>query len=171
MDEGMICACCGNKISAETSPECDYCGYVNIAVMGNSAANEKGAAKHRKKILERLKNISVVSYEYGWKKEENEYAQLNKETLKLADGEQCDEKILWSTQEFGQIFDDEKITIEVSYKYDGKGWKVEKYELRPVKCDSFWHIGVEVNKQLKLTFYLGDDKHMSKGGEIAFIKR
>ncbi len=167
---GIICACCGHDISAETVPECDYCGYVNVGLIGKAAVDENKIMKYRKKIIEKLRDISIVSYQYGWNEKENKYMMLAQEEIKLMDGTQCDGTVFWAPQEFGQFFEDEEaITLELKYKYDGDERKL-KYPIKPIPCKSFWRIGAEINEHLKLVVYLGDEKQNSRGYEVSFIK-
>lgn len=169
MDSGIICACCGHSISVETLPECDYCGYINVGTLDGAAIDLDNAVSYRSDILKKLKNISVASYQYKWDKETLEYTQQARKEVKVADGVQCDQKIVWSTQEFGQSPDSlEPVVLEVKYRYDGEVRQI-RYPINPVPCESFWKVGVEVNAHLKMVFHLGDKKHTAQGDEIAFV--
>ena len=96
---------------------------------------------------------------------------LAEDELELADGEQCDGIIFWAPHKFGQVFEsDEGVTLEIKYIYDGKV-QTENYKLKPVQCESFWQVGVEVNEHLKLVFYLGNVKQYEHGGEVPFIRK
>lgn len=169
MDSGVVCGCCGHRISIKSLPECDYCGYLNVGTLDGTAADLDGAARHRAGVLKKLKHISVLSYRYKWDEEKLEYAQQSREAVKIADGEACDGKVVWSAQPFGQNPDSpEPLVLEVEYQYDGQNRRIP-YPIKPVRGEAFWNVGVEVDAHLKLALHLGDQKRIARGGEIAFV--
>lgn len=71
MDSGIICACCGYSISAETLPECGYCGYINVGMLedaslctDNGGPNwlDKWKKKYRKRQPAKQGEAQMISY-------------------------------------------------------------------------------------------------------------
>lgn len=170
MDSGIVCTCCGRSISIEALPACDYCGYINVGTLDDTAISRNDAVNYRNGILKKLENISVATYQYRWDEKSMEYAQQSRKELKLADGVQCDERIAWSAQEFAQSPDSAApLVLEITYQYDGEARQIQ-YPIKPVRGESFWRVGVEVNARLNMIFHLGDKKHIAQGGEIGFLR-
>ena len=160
------CVCCGNAISGQL---CGYCGFMNIAALDEEAADEikKEADVYRREVIDKLSDFSVVSYEYGWIEKDSKFDLISTKNVKIADGNDCVNGVFWSKDQFGQNLEGNNTSqqIEISYKYDGKKKKFN-CSLIPVQCDDFWHLGLEITKELKLMVYLGNSGKSAKSEPI-----
>lgn len=169
MTTDVICACCHHKIDEDSLPVCSYCGYLNSAYVGDCNQADADALKHRRDLIAKLKNISIVGYQYGWNEKAKKYEQLSKKEYKIADGADCDGKIVWSSLDFGQWWDEEEKTVpvELTFQY-GKNWTVTRKFL-PVESACFWHIGVGISEDMQLFIYFGDEHNYARSSGVDFV--
>lgn len=148
------CNCCSHEI---VGSKCTYCNYINVELLDDSGlhAEEERAEKYRKSLVKRLSDFSINAYSYKWNKKN---AQLNtgRTIVKIADGDSSYKSIVWSKESFGQNLDNEQKNrnVNVLYKIDG----IEKsldVKLETIKCDDFWKLGMMINPDLTVCFYLG----------------
>lgn len=162
MSDNTKCACCGNLLDGQ---KCAYCGFRNIASFDEDAETEntKDANNYRRGLIQRISDISIAGYQYGWKADKSVFDLLKTTKTKLADGMQCYGDIYWSDQDFGQtIRDDIKdCVLELEYAFNGEK-KSLKCNITPVKCDDFWHVGLKITDQLKLIVYLGREDNYAE---------
>lgn len=172
MEEKIPCACCGRAVDMDTFPTCGYCGYINIAVVGNTTRYDETIRTHRMAVVAKLTGISVVAYQYGWIEGEQRYGLLEKRELMLADGPACDRTVYWTGQSFGQGPGEggERLPIEIGYNYDGSRRRVTQ-ELQPPASDTYWDIGLEINEHLELVIHLGSKHSAAKSQPIPFIRK
>lgn len=166
MDEKILCACCNHEMDFESLPVCDRCGFINQIFIGDVDTTDKDARDHRRKLIAQLKDISIICYEYGWDDDNKVYAQLFKEEHKIADGPECDGKIVWASYEFGQWVDETEKTVpvELSFMCNGRKYSVTSKFL-PMKSDSFWHVGVTITTDMQLVICFGTKaKYASSSG-------
>lgn len=162
MNNSNTCICCGTPLEGQV---CKYCGYMNVIALDEDAEMEKvkKARGYRSRLIAKLSDFSIVSYQYGWKEEESKFGLLGTKMIRLADGKDCFREIFWTSPEFGQNPNSANIarSVELSYKFNGK-MKKAKCDINPVQCDSYWHIGLEITSKLRLIVYLGGKEKSAK---------
>lgn len=171
MEGKILCACCGRAVGMDTFPTCGYCGYINVAVVGDTTRYDEAVRRHRAALVAKLTDISVTAYQYGWMEAERSYGLLQKRDLVLADGPACDRTVYWTGQSFGQDpgGGGARLSIEIGYRYDGSGRRVTR-ELQPPAGGGYWDIGLEINEHLELVIHLGGRQSASKSQPIPFIR-
>lgn len=151
-----VCQCCGGELQ---SNRCSYCGFVEIIDLDSSGTEfvKNMAASHKKKLVAAITDLSVISYRYKWNPAKSRLEMSKKEQLKLVDGVECYPGMRWTTQDFGQMPAGKDITLDISYKFNGK-IKQLSCTLSTVQCDDFWKIGMVIDQSLKLRVFLGTEK-------------
>lgn len=159
------CQCCGAEI---TGSRCDYCGFREIIDMDESGTELLHAlvSSHKKRLIDGITDISVVTYLYEWDAKKTALEKKNKEVLKLADGTDCYRNIYWAKQDFGQMVSVKKIELELSYRFNGNE-KQLTVSLPSVTCDDFWKLGLVIDEALKLQVFLGTKKNHVKSELLA----
>lgn len=163
-----VCKCCGHEI---TGIKCSYCGYSNDVITFDDSAEEivkKNISAYKSDLLNGIKNFSIDGYTYKWNSQTNKLDFLGNEKIRIANGSDCFNNIVWSKKFFGQDIDDiyNEKSVNVSYSVKGKS-KCTMVNLKPVLCDDFWKIGVEIKADLMLYVYLGNPSTNTIAGPIA----
>ena len=170
MSSEILCACCHHKIDFNSFPVCDRCGYLNMAIVGDSNVSDEAALSYRRNLLSKLTDISVVGYQYGWKENTQKYELLSTKSRKIADGIECEGRIMWSDLDYGQWYDEKKkeVDVEISFSVEGKAHTV-KHTFKPVKSTSFWHVGAMVTEDMNLVIYFGSKEDAVPSDGMDFI--
>ena len=156
-----ICRCCGSSFQENRCPICGF-PYINALDEAGEAQIQRNASEYKENLLKGLTDFSIESYRYVW----NESAQ----TLKLAasepvfvtNGSQCHKRIVWSKENFGQYPENKKpFPLSISYKVNGQK-KTLSLSIPPTKTSDCWHIGMEINDELRLIVYLGSKTNHTK---------
>lgn len=160
-----ICQCCGAEL---TGSRCAYCGFVEIIDMdgtGNEVVQNM-AAVHKKNLVAAITDISIVSYSYKWNEAKSRLELDKKETLKLADGNDCYPGMLWTAQSFGQLAAGKDLTLDISYRFRGVQKQVS-CTVPTVQSDDFWQVGLLIDQNLKLKVFLGTKKKNAEAEPVA----
>ncbi|MBQ6621766.1 MAG: hypothetical protein IJH75_02930 [Mogibacterium sp.] len=160
-DSRTICSCCGHDAPAQ---KCGYCGFLNTFTLSkdDEALIRERAASHRSDLIRSIRNLSVTGYRYG---AEAMSAEASTRSVRICAGKDCDRKIFWSKQQFGQNLDPDsaKRPLEITYSVGGrKRTLTAMMELVP--CEEYWRLGLEITDDLRLNVYLGMEKTHSKSG-------
>lgn len=153
----MKCAVCNEEIAGGKCPRCEYLNTVSLD--GVADASEKARAdEYRNELVAKITAISIMGRK-GEYSASGEFKLTTTTYHKIADGTKCFDKIVWMDQVFAQHPEAEwkKENLEISYKFDGKEYKT-KVGIMPIQTDDFWKLGVKLNKDLTLQFYLGNEK-------------
>lgn len=165
----IICACCHHKVDENSKPRCDYCGFVNIAMVGNTKFSDREALEYRKELVANVQNISIVTYEYGWNEKTNNYEKLSEKKHKIADGLDCDGKIVWSKLDFGQWWDENEKTVPVTITFQcGKGWTFTS-KFVPIDSPAFWHVGVTITEDTRIAVVFGSEQKYAQSTGVEFV--
>lgn len=151
------CQCCGADMNGS---KCSYCGFREIIDMDESGTEllHTLVSNHKKRVIEGITDISVVSYLYGWNVKRAALENKKKEVLKLADGTDCYRNIYWAKQDFGQMPTEKVIRLEISYFVNGSE-KQLTVTLPSVSCDDFWKLGFQIDETLHFQVFLGTKKN------------
>lgn len=163
-----ICKCCGNEL---TELKCSYCGYSNDVITFDDSAEEiikKNMVAYKRDLINRIKDFSIDGYIYKWNNQTNKLDFLGNKKIIIADGLDCFNNIIWSEKVFGQDIDDvfSEKSVNITYSSNGKSI-CTTVNLKPVQCDDFWEIGVEIKDDLMLYIYLGNISTNTIAGPIA----
>jgi len=157
------CLCCGTVTEGRSF--CPYCGFVQVVSMDSAGEQYNDAIRkeHRNEVVSLLKNFSISSYYYRWNEATSQLELDKSETVKLADGKDCDNRIFWSSQTFGQNRPEngQPMKLTLNYTFDSNRRQVT-CQIKPVQCDDFWKIGVMIDQNLRLVVCLGNEKNCAK---------
>ena len=159
------CHCC---VADMTNQTCSYCGFFEPVALDESGEQfiKSQAALHRAKVIASITDIAVISHKYTWKESASGFEKIKTEQIKIADGRECDNRIVWTRQEFGQLPDEKPLQLSLSYRTNG----IEKQlvcELPRARCDDFWKVGVQIGHDLRLKVFLGREKQHTESKSLA----
>lgn len=148
------CKCCAKEIMGN---KCTYCNYLNIELLDDSGVvQERERAKNYKEnLLSRLTDFTINAYTYKWNSTISKL-ENGRSKIIIADSIDSFDKIIWCEKSFGQNINDNQNErpLNISYKVNGKE-KVLNALLKTIKCEDFWKLGVMINHDLTVSFYLG----------------
>lgn len=148
------CKCCARDI---VGSKCSYCKYINVEVLDNSGSEVEleRVAQYKVGLLECITEFSINAYTYKWNSGTSKL-DAGRAHVKIADGVKCFNEIAWSQKSFGQNLDEkqQERPVTISYKFDGKR-KELNINLKTIKCNDFWKLGVMIHDNMTVSFYLG----------------
>lgn len=157
-----LCKCCSHEIIGN---KCSYCGYMNIVALDEKAMQEevRRSEEYFERIVYGITEFSIKKYVYVWDDDSHEPKLSAEEKCVICSAADCIDKIAWSAEYFGQNPADEDAcrVLEVMYRVGDKE-KTVVVSVPPVKCDDYWRIGLKLDRQLRLTVYLGTQMVNSK---------
>lgn len=178
------CKCCGRELK---DFRCDYCflelpvdvGGTDIDKIVEQHMNSQlyksspaylASPEYRRENLEKIGDISLKYYKYGWDEKKQKFGQIGKPEYHVIvkfGKELLGSDIIWSDQDFGQTISDDIKERELEFEYTFNGEKKTlKCNITPVKCDDFWHVGLKITDQLKLIVYLGRENKYAESKPI-----
>lgn len=159
------CQCCGAELNGS---KCAYCGFREIIDMDESGTEllRTIVSSHKKRVIEGITDISVVSYLYEWNAKRAALEKKKREVIKLADGTDCYLNDYWAKQDFGQMPAEKVIRLEISYYVNGNE-KQLTVTLPSVSCDDFWKLGLHIDETLRLQIFLGTKKNHTSSEWLA----
>ena len=157
------CKVCLRKIAGS---KCKYCGYICVESLddyGDSLEFER-AAQYKAGLLERITDFSINAYTYKWNSGTSKL-DAGRAHVKIADGVKCFNEIAWSQKSFGQNLDEkqQERPVTISYKYGGNK-KELNINLKTIKCNDFWKLGVMIHDNMTVSFYLGTTDNYTVSG-------
>lgn len=158
------CICCGFIL--DEMGECPYCGYNPIIELSGSDPNDEtlkaDATKWRQQLIDKLSDIKFELNKGGPLSDKGESVELNTIKIKLADGNDCYEKIVWADED---IWQDQEVeldkTIPINYVFDGKEYTAD-VQIKTIRTDDWWKFGVTLEDNLHLRFFLGTKDNYSQ---------
>ena len=146
--------------------KCKYCGFIAVESLddyGDKLEFER-AAQYKAELLKHITDFSINAYTYKWNSAKSKLDE-GRENVRIADKVKNFNEITWSQRAFGQSLDEkqQERPITISYKFNGKK-KELNVNLKTIKCNDFWKLGVMINPDLTASFYLGTgDNHTISG--------
>ena len=148
------CKCCARDI---VGSKCSYCKYINVEVLDNpgSECELERAAQYKAGLLERITDFSINAYTYKWDQKTSKF-ESGRLPVKITDGKECYEQIVWSKKAFEKNPDDrmQERDITISYMFDGEQKEIN-VKLKTIQCNDLWRLGVMIHQDLTVSFYLG----------------
>lgn len=150
------CKVCSTNFEGGT---CGYCGFENIVVLGteNSTMLSQYAEAHKNRVIDSIKNVSVITYNYEWNASKSDVDLLGEEKIRICDGKDCFEKMILCSEKFKtNPAENEERELNLSYNLNG----VEKHiqvSIKPKKSPEYWELGIMINPNLRLCVYVGYD--------------
>jgi|GEM_PF-1942081 len=172
----MKCLCCHNEFDEfETEYRCSFCGFTNFDTLGFALDSDAGklikeyrkSADYRKNLLSRTTDFSVKAYLSKW--DDKRKAYDTPEAVELFDrnlfGSDFYEKTVISPVEVSQLGAGEGKALEIGYVFSGTPKKIVAH-LKPVQIDKPWRVGMRIDRNLRLSVYVGDvARDQAKGSE------
>ena len=158
------CKCCGRFFSGES---CLYCGFP--AIEDDNPENQKHikhlAKTHRAKIVAELTDFSICCFQEQCEKE-GRWVE-SPETLRIADGQDCVARIYWSNILFGQMSTEKMptITLKLEYRYQGAKRTIQ-CKVPTIRTNYFWKVGIQIEPNLCLRVYLGNEGEYTRSEPI-----
>ena len=145
--------------------QCTYCHCYHINALDDAAKEneKKRTSNYLADTLAKITDFSVKIYDYRW--DSNLAAlQMKESHVTLANGNDCYQRIVWSQASFGQYMGDEqKRSITISYNVAGVS-KTLSVPLEAVHSSDYWKLGIQINADLSVSFYLGGPDKYSVSG-------
>ena len=161
------CACCKQNIAGSICPNC---GYRNIVFLDESGAEEekKRLEEFRRDLAKKFIGFSTMAYKYQWNEDTSSLEEKGKETILIADGEECFGKIAWSQRSFGQNQEETPSERELKLYYQVNGIPKEvKALVKTIACNDFWRLGIQIHEDFTCSVYLGTEEHYTIAGPYA----
>ena len=153
------CLCCKKPLNVQ---KCEFCGFMNIAALDDNAIMKltEKAETHRKSILEKINSIQVASYSYKVSTGKPILEGTNYITVS-DNGTDCYKRIAWGNEKFAPNPSRKKETRKMDVQYSVSGKKKDIKVAIPLEnFDNLWSLGVCINEDFSIQFYLGDsDNH------------
>lgn len=167
---GKFCRCCGSSFQDH---RCGRCGfpYINALDEAGEAELLKNIAEYKAGLLNNLTAFSVESHLYQWDAAHTALKLTATETTTITNGSGCLNRTIWSSESFGQYQDGGKpVHLSVSYLVQGRKQSLT-VPITPVKTSGFWHVGMEIDDQLRLTVRLGDKDTCASSAPVLLALR
>lgn len=148
------CKVCSREVAGS---KCKYCGFICVKSLddyGDSLERER-AIQYKSALLERITDFSINAYTYKWDQKTSKF-ESGRLPVKITDGKECYEQIVWSKKAFEKNPDDrmQEREITISYMFDGDQKEID-VKLKTIQCNDLWRLGVMIHQDLTVSFYLG----------------
>lgn len=148
------CKVCLREIAGA---KCGYCGFTCVESLddyGDSLELER-AAQYKAALIEKITDFSINAYTYKWDQEKSKF-ESGRLPVKITDGKECYEQIVWSKKAFEKNPDDrmQEREITISYMFDSEQREID-IKLKTIQCNDLWRLGVMIHQDLTVSFYLG----------------
>lgn len=176
----MKCNCCNNSFSEEkTNYICDYCGFENTGKYSVYLDDpmDKRIVSYRNSLLDSVDSVYIVIIEYKWNPEKKQFDENRKRLFSESfSKDNLNGKMLYLKYHVRDIKmsarSKRKINATVRYSVNGeKKSKNAGIEISNIPNDeNIDHIGVMINKNLKIEVYWGVTS-VSEPVDIEFDKK
>lgn len=118
----MNCKCCNKQVSGS---KCTFCGFVNIAVLDDSAlqrelqraAEHKKTIQYKKAILSLISDFSIEAFTYKYNKATNKLEEKDRRKIVLLDSVDSFNRKYWSNKSFMQNIEEKASKRDVRIKF------------------------------------------------------
>jgi len=167
----VVCQCCGTDVEGESV--CGYCGmvvFVDFDDEEDAGGEPRIAESYRTELLARITNIKLKQGLPKIRFENGRFLDDGlQEIIFAGSGEDCYEKIAWAPVNICKPQDERtKASLTVSYDCGGVPKEIS-FKIETIRTDDWWRLGVAIQKNMRLSAYLGDAEHHSRAEDLPIL--
>ena len=152
----MNCLVCGNPMT-NTENDCPRCGFHYLDYLGGDWAQAVEAQKpdavfYRTNTFLPKFDLGITCYR--WKDENGTIALASTERISFGTAAALEKNTVWLNQEFARLPDEDKLTVEVSVKEQGRAERTLQFTLPALTEPELQRLGLALDADLKLTLKL-----------------